>query len=419
MTDTSNISSITMNTSTVYQGLTTTPELPVDTIGILQRDLLEGHTVIHSIEAIASEEDEEAYKINLLTVSHEYPEHLLVSFDTLQALITMSFIDEATEERSKERVLKYCRALCNKEASVVDVIDFGYDIEIPHREGSYLKIIYEGKMEGTVIAPSMVQQLNSAINGEPLYPIPLNSPSLTMQESTSRFSGALWYDEIRKSRVTLVGVGGIGSYIGFLLGRLRIAHLTLIDPDTVEEGNLSGQLYNSSSIGKSKVDALSSIIQGFSGFHNMHAIEDRFDRSFEINTKIVICGLDNMEARRCVFNKWLEAVDICRSLGKETGDYLFIDGRLAAEELQVLAIKGDNEKAIREYREKWLFSSSEAEPTMCSYKQTSFMANMIGSIIVNIFVNFIANKCNPIIDRDIPFFTYYTADTMFFKVETI
>jgi len=44
------------------------------------------------------------------------------------------------------------------------------------------------------------------------------------------------------------------------------------------------------------------------------------------------------------------------------------------------------------------------------------MANMIGSVMVNLFVNFCANECNPLVPRDLPFFTEYNADTMYFKV---
>ena len=96
---------------------------------------------------------------------------------------------------------------------------------------------------------------------------------------------------------------------------------------------------------------------------------------------------------------------------------LFIDGRLAAEEFQVFAIQGNDTRAIEEYSSKWLFSDYEAEETICSYKQTTFMANMIASIMVNVFVNFVANECNPLMPRDVPFLTQYSADTMFFKVD--
>ena len=46
------------------------------------------------------------------------------------------------------------------------------------------------------------------------------------------------------------------------------------------------------------------------------------------------------------------------------------------------------------------------------------MANMIASMMINIFVNFVANKCNPLIPREVPFFTYYSDDNMFLKVES-
>ena len=45
------------------------------------------------------------------------------------------------------------------------------------------------------------------------------------------------------------------------------------------------------------------------------------------------------------------------------------------------------------------------------------MSNMIASIVVNLFVNFVANKCEPIIDRALPFYTTYSAETMYLKTE--
>lgn len=90
---------------------------------------------------------------------------------------------------------------------------------------------------------------------------------------------------------------------------------------------------------------------------------------------------------------------------------------MAAEEFQVFAIQGDDIRAMKLYEEEWLFCDSEAEETLCSYKQTSFMANMIGSVMVNLFVNFVANECDPIFPRDVPFLTTYDASTMYFKVE--
>ena len=94
---------------------------------------------------------------------------------------------------------------------------------------------------------------------------------------------------------------------------------------------------------------------------------------------------------------------------------LYIDGRLAAEEFQIFCIKGDDDKAQKIYEEEWLFDDSQAEATICSYKQTTFCANMIASYMINCFVNFLSNQNERIIDRSVPFMIYFDAKQMIFK----
>lgn len=246
--------------------------------------------------------------------------------------------------------------------------------------------------------------------------IPVNSQTITVDETTSRFSGAIWYEEIQKQAVTLAGVGGVGSYVGFLLGRLKPQRLIIYDPDRVETVNMSGQLYGQTDVGNYKSVALSIMIRNYANYNNIVALNDRFDANSEA-TNIMICGFDNMEARKVFYERWKQRVLSYPTGSNDRKKCLFIDGRLAAEEFQVLSIQGNDDRAMKEYEGKWLFSDVEAEETICSYKQTTFMANMIASVMVNIFVNFVANQCNPIIDRDVPFFISYDASTMFTKVE--
>lgn len=241
--------------------------------------------------------------------------------------------------------------------------------------------------------------------------IPKNSETLLISEETSRFNSAIWFDKTRKQDVTIAGLGGIGSYVVFMLSRLDVNTMTLYDPDKVERVNLSGQLYNSNQIGNYKVDAAASMIANYSNYYSFVAKHEKLDENSMIS-KVTICGFDNMKARKDAFRNWTNFV--ARLPEEERGECLFIDGRLAAEELQVFCIKGDDTDGERRY-EPYLFPDSQAAPTVCSYKQTTFMANMIGSIIVNLFINFVANQCNPLIDRDLPFYTEYNAETMYFK----
>ena len=245
--------------------------------------------------------------------------------------------------------------------------------------------------------------------------IPVNSSSLLVSETTSRFSSAIWYDNIQQKQVTIAGLGGIGSYVAFLIARMNPNGIYLYDFDTVEAANMSGQLYGCNHIGMNKAQAIAQVMREYASYYNVCCCEAPFDSSSAV-TPVMICGFDNMNARKEFFNAWKRVV---RNIPKENrGNYILIDGRLAAESFQVFCIKGDDDYNIRRYESEFLFSDEEAEETVCSYKQTTFMANMIGSVMTNLFVNFCANQCEPLIDRDLPFYTEYNAETMYFKVQS-
>lgn len=235
-------------------------------------------------------------------------------------------------------------------------------------------------------------------------------------DSTSRFSSAIWYEKIQQQTVILAGLGGIGTYLAFLLSRMHPASVFIYDDDTVETVNLSGQMFSSNDVGTLKTTAVRNMMRSFSGYGDVFAVEDRFTSSSQPGN-IMICGFDNMQARKTFFKRWCDHVKSFTDLS-DRANCLFIDGRLAAESFQVFCIKGNDPYGMEKYEEQWLFDDSEAEETVCSYKQTSFCANMIASVMVNCFVNFIANQCNPLIPRDVPFFTEYDASMMFFKTES-
>ena len=251
----------------------------------------------------------------------------------------------------------------------------------------------------------------TAVMEEQHKEIPENSKSLLVSDTTSRFSGAIWYDRIKQEEVILAGVGGIGSWCALLLGKLNVRQLVMYDFDTVESANIAGQFYGTHQIGTNKTAAVASSIRNYANFYDCLCRANRFVHTSP-TSDVMICGFDNMAARKVFFEAWHNRV-----MGSsDKSKLLFIDGRLNAEEFQIFAIQGDDSNAIEKYRNEYLFDDSEVEETVCSYKQTSFMSNMIASYMVNIFVNFMANQCAPIIPRDVPFFTSYTADTMFTKM---
>lgn len=247
--------------------------------------------------------------------------------------------------------------------------------------------------------------------------LPVNSASLLVNETSSRFSSAIWYEAIQRQIVTIAGLGGIGSYLALLIGRLKVGTITLWDDDKVDATNLSGQLYSKNDINTYKVYCASKMIRDYADYYRQYARNEKFTVA-STSTPIMICGFDNMEARRDFYGAWKRYTN--SRLPENKPKCLFIDGRLAAEEFQVFCIKGDDDFLKKKYEEEWLFSDEEAESTVCSYKQTSFCANMIASVMVNLFVNFVANQCNPLgplIDRELPFYTHYDAERMYLKTE--
>lgn len=243
---------------------------------------------------------------------------------------------------------------------------------------------------------------------------PENQPFVNevVRETTARFSGAVWYDRVQSQTICVGGQGGISSWFTFLVARMHPASIYTFDPDRVERVNLAGQLFSTDDVGMYKGDAIARTVIKFSEYRSVFSVTERYD-SESMAANIMVCGFDNMQARKVFFNNWKRHISCLSEEGKK--NCLFIDGRLAAESLQVYCIVGDSSWDISEYESHCLFSDEEADETVCSLKQTAFMANIIGGIMANLFVNFCANLCGGC--RTIPFLTTYEADQMYMKLE--
>ena len=244
--------------------------------------------------------------------------------------------------------------------------------------------------------------------------LPQNSPTLLISDATSRFSGAEWYNEIRKARVIIAGIGGIGSNLAFQIARMAPENITLYDADTVEVANMAGQLFSMVDVGRTKVAAITAMISKYCDLRQVNAIAEPFTPDTEPGN-IMMCGFDNMTARREFFNIWREHVK--NKPEEERAKCLYLDGRLSMDMLQIFCIQGNDSYNMSRYKREFLFFDSEAEQTVCSMKQTTYLACMIGSLMTNLFTNFIANTLNPVVPYDLPFFTEYDAQNMIFRTE--
>jgi molybdopterin/thiamine biosynthesis adenylyltransferase len=236
----------------------------------------------------------------------------------------------------------------------------------------------------------------------------------SVNPETSRFSSAEWFKVAQKQSVCVCGVGGIGSWAAFMLSRLNPKKLIMIDPDVVEDHNLGGQFYSSDDIGQYKADAMAKIIQKFSGFKKVECFHSLVTSATKV-PPVVFGGFDNMKARKALYEAWKANLP-SQPATVDKKKFLLIDGRLSAEQLQVFCFTGADDYYMAEYEKNWLFSDDEAESTVCSYKQTSYCANLIGSLMANLFINWCTNQCDGLlIDRALPFMTEYEASQMFLR----
>jgi tRNA A37 threonylcarbamoyladenosine dehydratase len=216
-----------------------------------------------------------------------------------------------------------------------------------------------------------------------------------------RVKGAVWFPLLHKKDILVLGQGGIGSWVSLLLSRIG-CNLHIYDMDIYEEHNMTGQIVKKSGIGKKKTEAVKEIIIELSPDCVIDTYGQYEDTS-ETND-IVICGFDNMRARKLAFTKWVEYVN---TDGIDKSTCFFQDGRLNAEQLQIFNIPGNREDLIKEYEKEYLFADEEVEETDCTFKQTSHCAAMIASHMVGFLTNWIYNSSSKSLGRQVPFFYQY------------
>lgn len=246
----------------------------------------------------------------------------------------------------------------------------------------------------------------------PVNERPIQVPAYsTVREELVRFSDAEWFNKVQEKVIVLAGVGGIGSNMAVILAKLNPSAIYIFDDDFVESFNLAGQFYSNEDIGKPKVEALAASVNKYTNYSSIFALNRRFMVGEEVIADIMICGFDNMRARKDFFAAWKSHV---MTLSEERRkDCLFIDGRLTADEFQIFCITGTDSFYMDDYVNNYLFNDYEAQRETCSYKQTGFLADMIGAFMVNLVVNFCANQVNPRRNMTLPFMTSYRSSMMF------
>ncbi|WP_273756613.1 ThiF family adenylyltransferase [Bartonella sp. MM73XJBT] len=105
--------------------------------------------------------------------------------------------------------------------------------------------------------------------------------------------------KLKDAKITIVGLGGCGSYVFYTLSAMGVGHIKSYDFDIVEESNLSRQiLYNYSDLGKKKVEVARDKAPYISPSTQYEFYDEKIDniekacRLFE-KADLVICAADD------------------------------------------------------------------------------------------------------------------------------
>lgn len=207
--------------------------------------------------------------------------------------------------------------------------------------------------------------------------------------SRDRFKEAPWYSP--EMEVTVGGLGSIGSWLTFMLGRL-VNTIYVYDFDVVESHNLSGQLYGRADIDREKAQAVKAIASDYNPSTKIRK-RGKFEEDSGV-TPVTFSCFDNMLARKHMFESWKQM----------DNRKLFIDGRLTAEQLWVYSVTPENQEQYSDI----LVDDDEIEELPCSFKSTTHISSMIASQMTVMFTNWLHNQQIEDI-RDLPFEVTYTA----------
>ena len=117
------------------------------------------------------------------------------------------------------------------------------------------------------------------------------------------------FEKLKKAKVCILGLGGLGSNVAILLARSGIGYLKLVDFDIVEASNLNRQQYRISHIGMKKTEAIRTIIKEINPFVEIETLDVKVDRenilSIVGDIEIVVEAFDVAETKAMTIEELL------------------------------------------------------------------------------------------------------------------
>lgn len=194
-----------------------------------------------------------------------------------------------------------------------------------------------------------------------------------------RQRGLIPADKLSSIHALVIGVGAIGRQVALQLASIGVSRMTLYDHDYVAVENLAVQGYWPADLGQPKVHATAKVCQQILPGMEITTVSERFRRSeaqmHDAETKLVVFAcVDSINTRKMLWDSLYSQVA------------LFVDGRMYAEIIRVLAIDDRMEPSL--YLAT-LFPEQEAHTGSCTSRSTIYSASVAAGLMVAQFTRWL------------------------------
>lgn len=176
--------------------------------------------------------------------------------------------------------------------------------------------------------------------------------------------------------VTVIGIGAIGRPVALQLTAMGVRQLQLIDPDHVDETNITTQGYWQSDLGRPKVVAIGRVLMQIEPQLQLDLVPDRY-RPQHSTGPVVFCCVDRIETRAAIWRS------------QQSRAQFWADGRMRGEVLRILTA---TDAASRRHYGTTLFPASEAQTGACTAKSTIYTASIASGLLLHQFARWLRDQ---------------------------
>lgn len=191
--------------------------------------------------------------------------------------------------------------------------------------------------------------------------------------------------ELKKEEIHIIGCGAIGSNVALQLAKLGIEKLYLWDFDTVDEHNITNQVYDYDDIKMLKIDALEKHL--LKQNPEIKVIKNKKYTNQPLRGVIIVC-VDSINIRNKIANFNLFNLSI----------KMLIDGRIGLETGQVYCVDWSKQDNIENYIKTTEFDDKDVSVPVSACGTTLSVSPSVmvtASYIVSYLINYAKKVSNP------------------------